>query len=238
MATALSANANFLDGSRFNPFRSMGPKPLQGGYPIFRMAVYSPQNLEAPKSQYTFPISPSQYSKEIVSLSTMYNTPAASLYGGIARIIDQYGTTPPVWKFTGTPGYQYHALDNYQYTGNQSFQLLTEFLYQYTQQQAQNTANNSPLDLLELNDYVDNDHWYVVPVGVQNFRRSANAPLWGFYEITLAGIVPAGAGLTTQSFFLQDAVITALSEDPFTLTNQLQNFGQMIMGIYGATQLP
>jgi hypothetical protein len=33
-------------------------------------------------------------------------------------------------------------------------------------------------------------------------------------------------------------VITALSEDPFTLTNQLQNFGQTIMGIYGSTQLP
>ena len=229
---------NYPWASRFNPFQTVGPEPFQGGVPIFRIAVYDGKNPNQLKYQYTFPISPSNYTKEVASLSTAYNTPSANFYGGIARIIDQYGITPPVWKFKGTTGFQYHAADNFNYTGNQSLKLLFNYITQYSKDQAVNTSKNSPLDIMEINDYFDDEHWYVVPVGPQATTRSASAPLWGFYDLTFFGLVPAGTGMATQSFFINDLIITALSEDPFTLETTLQNLGSEIQQVYSVTGIP
>lgn len=224
--------------SRFNPYRPAGPIPYTGGVPIFRISIIDGKDNSIIKKTYTFPISPSLYNKEFVSLSTAYNTAASGFLGGVKRIIDQYGITPPVWKFKGSTGFKYHALDNYQYTGNQSLKILVDIITQYAKDQAVNTANNSPLDIMELNDYFDNDHWYVVPVGNQGIMRGANAPLWGYYDLVFFGMTPAGAGNTSQSYFLQDLVFAALSESIETLLSRLANLGQEIQSTYSAIGIP
>ena len=85
MSNSLNFLVNQQHASRFNPYRQAGPVPYTGGVPIFRISIIDGKDNSTIKKTYTFPISPSLYNKEFVSLSTAYNTAASGFLGGVKR---------------------------------------------------------------------------------------------------------------------------------------------------------
>jgi hypothetical protein len=216
--------------SKFSPYLYTG-LPTQGGLAVFRIAVYDGQDNNL-KYSWTFPISPQMYTKTVVSMSNYYDVAGNLKNGGVRRIVDQYGVSPPVWTFRGTTGYKYHPTDGVQFSGMQSLLTLFKIIQRYGGDQAQNAKKGLKLDIMEFSDYYQQEFWYVVPVGPQGMTRSASAPIIGNYSITLVGISDVGS---SSSFYpLDDPVLNLLSStDPSFQAQQAVSLADAIVSYYG-----
>ena len=212
--------------SRFSPYLYTG-LPTQGGLSIFRIAVYDGTNINQIKYSWTFPISPQMYTRSVVNMSNYYDVAGNDVNGGVKRIVDQYGVSPPIWTFKGTTGYQYHLTDGVQMSGMQSILALFEIIRQYGVDQAQHAKNGTKLDVMELSDYYQQEFWYVTPIGPQNMIRNSRAPILGHYELTFVGISNVGE---SGSFApLSDPVLGLFSTNPSFALGQLTGLAASIL---------
>lgn len=126
-------------------------------------------------------------------MSSYSETQGTPLQQGVARVVDVYGLTPPIFTIEGTTGWDRHASDGYILTGLQSVQLLAAFLARYAQlNQIQRAAGIAQLYALEFYDYFGDNFWQVEPVGPQILRQAADRPLLTYYRFRWVGVKPVG----------------------------------------------
>ena len=211
-------------------FMTIHPLTGTGGPSIFRLAIYDSNHSPIPGHSYTFPISPQGYSKKIVNLSTFYDTPGTAKNRGVDRIVDLYGTAPPVWTFKGTTGYQLHNLDAFSYTGFQSLRKLFGLIESYSSLQVQAAQTGKKSYILELDDYYDGDFYEVVPLGPQTLARNDTKPIIGFYDLNLVGIRSVREPELTSEDIVLLSLVTPFYEE---LNSTISNGASLLTALYG-----
>jgi len=136
---------------------------------------------------YFFPISPTGLIKTSPVLNRPFTVQGAPGRGGAQYYMDIYGQAPPVWKITGTTGWQYHLTDGNQFTGVQSLQALQAF-FKFFHLLSLNQTSSTTTYIIELYNYAENEFWEVVPVDKLIFSYDEKEPLFGKYDITLQSI--------------------------------------------------
>lgn len=144
-----------------------------------------------PSYTYTFPLSPSSIGKSYTSLTTIYDVagPAGAYSPGVQRVSDEYGSTFPTFTIEGTTGWQYHSIDGYMFTGNESIAALQQLFVTYASlNRTQQLSNNPNLYQLLFFDYFADEYWQIVPVGEQSIRQSQQRPLVFDYAFRFAAV--------------------------------------------------
>ena len=193
---------------------------------IYQLAIRAPQPPYALISSYTFPISPEAVRKENAAMSNAFQVAGTPSQGGVERIIDTYGNSPPDFIIEGTTGWQYHGTDGYAMTGLQSIIALQNFLAYFAQLNQLQVQNRIPdLYILEFYDYFSNDYWQVVPIGKQGIRRTVQRPLLAQYAFRFAGVRPLSGPIFP---FINDPIGVAFSiggaQGSINLQAQLNGF--------------
>jgi hypothetical protein len=155
---------------------------------LYGLSIRAPDPSQTEIASYTFPISPSAISKEIMAMTNYYDIQGTPAQGGVQRIADFYGDSPTTFILQGTTGWQYHATDGGTFTGFDSILAVQALLAQYAQLNQQQAQSQQPLYTLEFYDYFAEDFWQVVPMGRQGIRQSATRPLVFEYQFRLIGI--------------------------------------------------
>jgi hypothetical protein len=211
-------------------FMTIHPLANTGGPSIFRLAIYDANHQPVPGSSYIFPISPQGYTKKIVNLSTFFDTPGRDKNNGVNRIVDLYGTAPPVWTFKGTTGYQLHNLDAFAYTGFQSLKILFRMIEVYSGLQVSASQTGRKSYILELDDYYNGDFYEVVPLGPQNLARNETRPIIGFYDLNLVGIRSVSEPDLSNEDLALLSLVTPFFEN---LTTAASNGISFLTALYG-----
>jgi hypothetical protein len=158
---------------------------------LYQLSIRQPQAAFADFNTFTFPLSPASLRTEPTALSSFSNTRGTPLQNGVARIVDSYGLSPPMFTIDGTTGWDRHSTDGYILTGLQSAQLLANFIKEYISlNQTQIQAGNPNLYALEFYDYFAGQFWQVEPLGPVMFRQTNDRPALTFYRLQMAGIKP------------------------------------------------
>ena len=181
------------------------------------VAANSAANASNPYT-YVFPLSPSSINKTTVNLVNYFDVnggPNSQL--GVQRIVDQYGTTPPIITISGTTGFQFHSLDGFQWSGKSSFALLVQILRTYVN--LVNTVVNSqqPQNMPQLFFY---DGWtgevfQVVPFGNQAYLMDTSRPIIQTYNLQLlvvaenSGPQPATNDPISQALVLSEGLLSS-----------------------------
>jgi len=217
-------------------YRTVIPTPFSsntGGPALFRLSIYDPNTQKTltssiPENPFVFAVSPQDYSRRFAEMTTIYDTPGTAKQRGVQRVADQYGEGPPIWTFRGTTGYTYHNFDNYKNTGMQAINNLRNFLSSFALLNKSQADNGLELYTMEMDDFYQGEYWQVVPMGQQSINRNSSKPLWGYYDITLAGITSVTSPVTQT-----DPILQAL-EVPFeTALQTAGTFGAgVIQGLY------
>ena len=161
------------------------------GVALYQLSIRDPGQAFADLITYTFPLTPASVRSEPNALSTFSDTQGLPLQSGVARVMDTYGLSPPMFTIEGTTGWDRHSSDGYVLTGLQSILLLRSFIDQYVQlNQNQRQAGNPNLYALEFYDYFTSQFWQVEPVGPQIVRQTNDRPQLSFYRFRLAAICP------------------------------------------------
>lgn len=205
-----------------SPGQTFQTTPLSNSrFALYSLVIRSPTPPNAAVVTYIFPLSPASVRRESTSMTNIYDVAGTAIQNGVQRIADLYGQAPTMFTLEGTTGWQYHATDNFAYTGIESALALQSALQQYAYYNASQLANgNSAPYLMEFYDYFEQDYWLVVPVGKQVFSQAQARPLIIDYSISLAGIQSIAAppaptndailaGLTSASASQQAAALTS-----------------------------
>jgi len=137
--------------------------------------------------KYFFPISPTGLVKTSPVLNRPFTVQGSPSKGGAQYYMDIYGQAPPIWKITGTTGWQYHLTDGNKVTGVQSLQNLQAF-FKLFHLLSLNQTSSTTTYIIELYNYAENEFWEVVPVDKMIFSYDEKEPLFGKYDITLQSI--------------------------------------------------
>jgi len=137
--------------------------------------------------RYFFPISPTGLIKTSPVLNRPFTVQGSPNSGGAQYYMDIYGQAPPVWKITGTTGWQYHLTDGNTITGAESLQYL-QLYFQYFHALSLNQTSSTTTYVIELYNYAENEFWEVIPVDKLIFSYDEKEPLFGKYDITLQSI--------------------------------------------------
>jgi len=137
--------------------------------------------------RYFFPISPTGLIKTIPVLNRPFTVQGIPIAGGAQYYMDIYGQAPPIWKITGTTGWQYHLTDGNTLTGAESLQHLQTF-FRYFHFLSLNQTSSTATYIIELYNYAENEFWEVIPVDRLIFSYDEKEPLFGKYDITLQSI--------------------------------------------------
>jgi len=137
--------------------------------------------------KYFFPISPTGLVKTSPVLNRPFTVQGSPTTGGAQYYMDIYGQAPPIWKITGTTGWQYHLTDGNTITGAESLQYLQLFFQSFHALSLSQTSSTTTYKI-ELYNYAENEFWEVVPVDRLIFSYDEKEPLFGKYDITLQSI--------------------------------------------------
>jgi len=136
---------------------------------------------------YFFPISPTGLIKTIPVLNRPFTVQGIPVAGGAQYYMDIYGQAPPVWKITGTTGWQYHLTDGNTLTGTESLRFLQTF-FRFFHYLSLNQTSSTTTYIIELYNYAENEFWEVIPVDKLIFSYDEKEPLFGKYDVTLQSI--------------------------------------------------
>lgn len=179
------------------------PSPFAPGYapqqfstlpvPNTRATLYQLTLRESASGQliqgYTFPISPQMLRKESVALTALHDVQGPAYQGGVARQVDQFGQSPPIFQIQGTTGWRLHSADGFSWDGITSIRVLQGMLFQFARlNQSRAAANDPNLVTLTFSDYFMDEHWIVVPIGPQGILQDARSPLWAQFRFRLAAV--------------------------------------------------
>jgi len=170
-------------------------------------------------STYTFPLTPNNVTKSVISLTNYYDVQGSNTGFGVQRIIDQYGLTPPIITISGSTGFQFHSTDGYQWSGRSSFALLVQFIQQYASLVTQASNSNPPtaLPTMTFYDGYTGEAFNVVPLNQQAYSMDVAKPIIQTYNLQFLAqttITPQAVPLTSQDplaiiFIEAQAVLTA-----------------------------
>lgn len=228
-------------------YQSFSTKPLiNTRAPLFTLSIRYPAspNEAVPGYTYTFPISPSNVSKDVAAMTNFYDVGGrADNPGspGVQRIVDEFGLALPVITLDGTTGWKKHSLDGGTLSGLESAAKLQELLSTYASwNRQQQLANNPDLYQLEYYDHFLGEFWQVVPFGGQSFRLTSARPIIVEYTLRFAAVRSLDAPVPAK---LQDVV----SKNLFTKTTQsavklsgalrasLGKYGSVTAGAFGVS---
>lgn len=199
-------------------------------YALYTLSIRTPGQAKSLYASFTFPISPAAITKEYSALSAFYDTQGTPGQNGVARSVDSYGNTPPIFTIEGTTGWQYHATDGSALTGVQSAAKLQSFLNLYAQlNQAQQQANVPYLYTLEYYDYFANEYWQIEPFGRQGVSQNAQQPLLYRYQFRWAAVASLAAPIAQPVDLIQSAFQTAATQAGAALAQ----FGNNLVNGYG-----
>ena len=167
--------------------------------------------------EFIFPLTPSNISRQVVNLTNYYDVkgdPNDSQSFGVKRIIDLYGLTPPIISISGTTGFQFHSLDNFQWSGKASFARLIQVIQHYAALVA--AASNSLQQLatfphMEFTDGYTGETYDVVPISQQAFTQDLSRPIYQVYNLQFlatASVASVPIGLAQQDAFVQAFIRT------------------------------
>jgi len=184
----------------------------------------------SPLPKYFFPISPTGLVKTSPVLNRPFTVQGSPNSGGAQYYMDIYGQAPPIWKITGTTGWQYHLTDGNKITGAESLQYLQLFFQSFHALSLSQTSSTTTYRI-ELYNYAENEFWEVVPVDKMIFSYDEKEPLFGKYDITLQSIrtvagppsplVLLHPGVQALTSILQGAASTATN-----LASNVLNLGE------------
>lgn len=172
---------------------------------------------------FIFPLTPNNINKQFINLTNYYDVASTDAgHLGVQRIVDNFGLTPPIITISGTTGFQFHSLDNYQWSGRSSFAQLVQFIQSYNFLVASNVEsgqNAGPLPQLLFTDGFTNEIFDVVPFSTQSSGMEASRPLYQTYNLQFIARTttsPESIGLTgpgqdpiAAELILSKALLTA-----------------------------
>ena len=169
---------------------------------------------------FIFPLTPNNIQKQSVSLTNYYDVsgPADSINIGVQRIIDIYGLTPPIITISGTTGFQFHSLDQFQWSGKASFARLVQFIQTYIFAAASATTSSQITNIptLQFTDGFTGEVFNLVPLNQQLYSQDANRPIYQTYNLQF--LASASVTQTPVGLAQQDVVIQAFIEARALLT--------------------
>lgn len=170
-------------------------------------------------SSFIFPLTPNNVTKQVINLTNYYDVRGNANNYGVQRIIDQFGLTPPIITISGTTGFQFHSLDNYQWSGKSSFALLVHFIqtYAYLVASVTNSSQPSTMPAMLFTDGFTGETFNVVPIGQQSYAMDSARPIIQTYNIQFLAqstITPIAINISqldsiAQVFILTKAFLTA-----------------------------
>lgn len=176
---------------------------------LYTLVIREPDPPNAPVITYTFPLSPSSITKEMVAMNNFYDVAGTADQGGVQRIVDIYGNSPVLFLIRGTTGWQYHATDGFAMSGLESIASIQDALFQFAELNKTRMENNNPtLYIMEFYDYFSQTFWQVVPIGKQVIDQDERRPLLFYYTFRLAGIKALDSAPAQET---DDPVLNALS---------------------------
>jgi len=200
------------------------------GVVLYQLSIRDPGQAYADLATYTFPLSPSDLRSEPSALSTFSDTQGTSLQGGVSRVMDTYGISPPVFTIAGTTGHDRHSTDGYVLSGLQSMLLLRNFINQYVElNQIQREAGNSNLYALEFYDYYMSQFWQVEPIGPVVIRQTNDRPQIAFYRFRFAAIAP----VRLNAINVEDAMLHLLNVPILQAIGSASESVNTMLSVYG-----
>jgi hypothetical protein len=170
---------------------------------------------------FIFPLTPNNVSKQSINLTNYYDVASTNPdQFGVQRIIDNFGLTPPIITISGTTGFQFHSLDNYQWSGKSSFAQLVKYIQQYNSLVVNNVSSGQsagPLPRMIFTDGFTNESFDVVPFGNQGYAMDAGRPIYQTYNLQFIARLstsPTSVNISdedpiAQAFILGKALLTA-----------------------------
>ncbi len=165
---------------------------------------------------FIFPLTPVNVTKQSISLTNYYDVagPPGGAFFGVQRIIDQYGLTPPIITISGTTGFQFHSLDQFQWSGKASFALLVQYIQTYISLLTQATQSNQQgfIPRLQFTDGFTGEVFLVVPLSQQVYSMDVSRPIIQTYNLQFLAQQTAIAnpiGLAQQDLLAQVFVETS-----------------------------
>jgi len=202
---------------------------------LYALALRMPMPPYLPIAIYTFPLSPSQITREVVGMGNYYDVLGSPQNFGVNRIADMYGQSPPIYTIAGTTGVKYHSADNFLWSGLESIELLMALISQYFSLNASQAQSNSRYNyVLEFYDYYMGQFWQVVPFGPQRIMQSSNKPQLVFYQIRLVATLSleqAALSLIDSIFSgIQSTVGSQFAQSQTTLGSAAGNYSSFTVG--------
>lgn len=186
---------------------------------------------------FIFPLTPNNIQKQSVSLTNYYDVagPGNSTNLGVQRIINQYGMTPPIITISGTTGFQFHSLDQFQWSGKASFAKLVNFIQLYIAlvTSATSSAQATNVPGLQFTDGFTGEVFDIVPLNQQLYSQDASRPIYQTYNLQFlarASVSPEVVGLAQQ-----DSIIQAFIEARALLTAGFLSWWNSILNVLPGT---
>ena len=163
-----------------------------------------------PLDTFIFPLTPSSVAKQVINLTNYFDVKGDPNNLGVQRIIDVYGLTPPIISISGTTGFQFHSLDQYQWSGRSSFARLVNMIQSYNNLVALSTNSSqvTTLPVLVFTDGYTGEVYGVVPLGTQNYAMDNNRPIYQVYDLRF--LAASSVQLAAVSLAQQDPINVAL----------------------------
>jgi hypothetical protein len=159
---------------------------------------------------FIFPLTPNNIQKQSISLTNYYDVsgPANSVNIGVQRIIDIYGLTPPILTISGTTGFQFHSLDQFQWSGKASFARLVQFIqtYIYAATAAATSEQVSNIPVLQFTDGYTGEVFNLIPLNQQIYSQDVSRPIYQTYNLqflSTASVTQTPVGLAQQDIIIQ-----------------------------------
>lgn len=179
---------------------------------------------------FIFPLTPSSVTKSVINLTNYYDVQGDNTNNGVQRIIDIYGLTPPIITISGTTGFQFHSLDNYQWSGKSSFALLVQFIQQYAVLVA--TAANSnqtvQMPVMTFTDGFTGEVFNVIPMSRQAYSMDVSRPILQTYNLQF--LAQSSTAPTAVSLTQEDAISQTFLQARIISNSALLSWWQSLLG--------
>ena len=194
--------------------------PFANNQPVlYKLELIPGAGTSGSNDVFIFPLTPSKVTKTVMNLTNYYDVQGNNTNYGVQRIIDQYGLTPPVITISGTTGFQFHSLDQYQWSGRSSFARLVSIIQAYASQVATavSSSQSTALPTLQFTDSYTAETYTVVPLNQQVYNMDVSRPIYQTYDLQFLAQTtqtPQSISLSqqdpiVQAFIISKAILTA-----------------------------
>lgn len=213
-------------------FSTLPVSIVGNGVALYTLSIRAPGNASPPVPglTYTFPMSPQGVRKEVPELNTIYDVQGPFNTGGVTRLVDMWGESPPIYTLRGTTGWNRHSTDTFALTGKASILAIQALFSQFALlNQYQMQAQATVFYTMEFYDYWMNEFWQVVPVGPQGIDQSADKPILTYYTFRFAAIRPISSPIPPLAVDLITALLSTGEEHAVAAFN---GFSSNVLSAY------